>query len=291
MPVHDDLGKRMKENYESVTKTRLVRRMPVIIRIDGKAFHTFTKGFKRPFDDILVNCMNETMLYLCEHIQGCKLGYCQSDEISLLLTDYDKLNTSAWFDNEVLKMTSISASMATVAFNQALRRSITKYKDEKVGVEWCPIHDKYYNSLIRAVEQGAMFDSRVFNIPKEEVTNYFLWRQNDATRNSIESVGQAHFSARELHKKTCNQIQDMLFKYKDINWNDFDVDKKRGRCSIKEYYWLDKETKLEVPRQIFTDTNDTLNWQNSHVMRSRWVVDNNIPIFLNEGRDYVEKFV
>ena len=118
----DSLGDRMKENYENRAKTYLVRRMPVIIRLDGKAFHTFTRGLKRPYDEIFHNTMNQTMKYLCENIQGCKLGYTQSDEITLLLTDYDTLTTDAWFDNNVQKICSVSASMATMAFNKNLNK-------------------------------------------------------------------------------------------------------------------------------------------------------------------------
>lgn len=112
--TRDDLGDRMKDYYESRSKTRLTRRMPVIIRLDGKAFHTFTKGFKKPFDMIMVKAMQETMKYLCENIQGCVLGYTQSDEITLVLVDYNKLDTGAWFDYDVQKLCSVSASMATL---------------------------------------------------------------------------------------------------------------------------------------------------------------------------------
>ena len=134
MPIHDDFGKRMKENYENVSKTRLVRRMPVAIRIDGKAFHTFTRGFKKPFDWILIESMQETTKYLCENIQGCVFGYTQSDEITLILIDYDKLETCAWFDYEVQKLCSIAASMATMKFNKVF--------DEKTNEYWLP---KHYN--------------------------------------------------------------------------------------------------------------------------------------------------
>ena len=127
MSVHDDLGTRMKEFYEQVPKTRLVRRMPVAIRIDGKAFHTFTKGFCKPFDEVLIKSMQETTKYLCENIQGCVLGYTQSDEISLILIDYQRFETSAWFDYEVQKMCSIAASMATMAFNKFFERNIENF--------------------------------------------------------------------------------------------------------------------------------------------------------------------
>ena len=107
MPVHDDLGNRMKTFYEQIPKTKLMRRTPVIIRIDGKAFHTFTRGFKRPFDEILIKTMQETTKYLCENIQGCVLGYTQSDEITLVLVDYQRFESCAWFDYEIQKICSI----------------------------------------------------------------------------------------------------------------------------------------------------------------------------------------
>lgn len=96
--LNDSLGDRMKGFYEARSKTSLVRRMPVIIRLDGKAFHTFTKGFQKPFDSMLMKAMQETMKYLCENIQGCVLGYTQSDEITLVLVDYKKLTSEAWFN-------------------------------------------------------------------------------------------------------------------------------------------------------------------------------------------------
>ena len=127
MPVHDDLGTRMKDFYEGIPKTKLMRRTPVIIRIDGKAFHTFTRGFKRPFDEILIKTMQETTKYLCENIQGCVLGYTQSDEISLVLVDYQRFETSAWFDYEIQKMCSIAASMTTMAFNRIFEKKVKEF--------------------------------------------------------------------------------------------------------------------------------------------------------------------
>ena len=227
MPVNDELGRRMKEYYEQVPKTRLVRRMPVAIRLDGKAFHTFTRGFQKPFDDILIKTMQETMLYLCENIQGCIFGYTQSDEITLILQDYKKLDTAAWFDYEVQKMCSISASMATLVFNQKFKENVNSFFAGKVA-------DRYHSVMCLARDKGAMFDSRVFNIPKEEVTNLIYWRQLDATRNSIQMVGQANFSSKQLHKKSCSDIQDMLVNEKGINWNDFPTYLKRGTACVKD---------------------------------------------------------
>ena len=227
--LRDDLGKRMKTFYEQIPKTRLVRRIPVAVRIDGKAFHTFTKGFAKPFDENLMQAMQETMKFLCENIQGCVLGYTQSDEITLILIDYQKLNSDAWFDYEVQKMCSIAASMATMQINRIFAK-LTEGKEE----------------YQKARAMGAMFDARCFNIPKEEVANLVYWRQLDASRNSVLMVGQAHFSYREMYGKSCSMIQDMLME-KGINWNNFPVYQKRGSCCIKKIFqerrrWvIDKE--------------------------------------------------
>lgn len=267
----DSLGDRMKSHYENIPKTRLTRREPVIIRIDGKAFHTFTRGFQRPFDNILIESMQETMKYLCENIQGCKLGYCQSDEISLLITDYETINTAAWFDYQVQKMCSIAASMATLAFNRAFNEKVESANiDSYVGLN---VGFEYLSALDKAVEKGAMFDARCFSIPKEEVCNYFIWRQQDATRNSIQMVGQANFSHKELQCKSCNEIQDMLMLEKSINWNDFDTVKKRGSCCTK------------------TGIHAVVNIQSGEqVERLTWEIDKEIPIF-TQDRNYIERWI
>lgn len=267
MPVNDELGKRMKEFYEQVPKTRLVRRMPVMIRIDGKAFHTFTRGFQRPFDDILIKSMQQTMKYLCENIQGCVFGYTQSDEITLVLVDYKKLTSSAWFDYEVQKMCSISASMATMVFNKYfsnnVRMEIMDYRSSMVpqSIEIQQKMMKYHEALTNAMAKGAMFDSRCFNVPKEEVTNFVYWRQLDATRNSIQMVGQANFSHKQLQNKSCNMIQDMLFTEKGINWNDLPIVKKRGSACIKDaegHWFIDEDMPIlkttdEVDYRYYVD--------------------------------------
>ena len=229
MPVNDELGKRMKEYYEQVPKTRLVRRMPVAIRIDGKAFHTFTRGFEKPFDRTLILAMQNTMKKLCENIQGCIFGYTQSDEITLILKDYNKLNTSAWFDYEVQKMCSIAASMATLYFNQEFRTLLNTTMDWKVGLSKTDI------AHMCARYKGAMFDARCFNIPKEEVANLIYWRQTDAYRNSRQMAGQAYFSAKELNGKSCTKIVEMLKGERGIDFdNDYSSYEKYGTVCYKE---------------------------------------------------------
>ena len=267
----DSLGDRMKQ-YEGIPRINLMRRNPVIIRIDGKAFHTFTRGFRRPFDDILIESMQETMKYLCENIQGCKIGYCQSDEISLLLVDYENINTAAWFDYQVQKMCSIAASMATLAFNRAFEEIV-----EALNFDWPMevegINSDYLSALYRAREKGAMFDARCFSIPKEEVCNYFLWRQNDCVRNSIQMVAQANFSHKQLQNKSCDELQEMLWQEKNINWNDFETVKKRGSCCTKtgKHTVVNAQTGEQIERLI-------------------WEIDTEIPIF-TQDRNYIERFV
>lgn len=273
MPVRDDLGVRMKTFYEQIPKIKLMRRTPVAIRIDGKAFHTFTRGFQKPFDAVLMKSMQETMQYLCKNIQGCVFGYTQSDEITLILVDYKKLTSSAWFDYEVQKMCSIAASMATMAFNkyfaENVANKILEYKTSMVPqcVEIQQEIKEYHDTLRAAVNKGAMFDARCFNIPKEEVTNLVYWRQLDATRNSIQMVGQANFSHKELQNKTCNDIQDMLMLQKGINWNDFPVDCKRGAACIR----------------VNTESDDTI--------RCEWKIDKNMPMLKGDDRDYLDKLI
>ena len=281
------IGDRMKNNYENITRYYLTRRMPVIIRVDGRSFHTFTKGFKKPFDDILVKTMQYTMKYLCENIQGCVLGYTQSDEISLVLTDYAEITTDAWFGNNLQKMCSVSASMATMAFNKYFAQEVDRWGAETFGYEWYEggTNDpevintpewKLAGTYSKVIDNGAMFDARAFNIPKEEVCNYFIWRQQDSARNSIQSVGQANFSDKELHKKSTKDIQDMLITQKDINWNNYATTLKRGSCCIKTD---DSLTEYDEVGNIC-----------GYIQRSKWVIDNEIPIF-TQDRNYVEKLI
>lgn len=274
MPVHDDLGCRMKTFYEQIPKTELMRRCPVAIRIDGKAFHTFTRGFQKPFDEVLIKSMQGTMKYLCENIQGCVLGYTQSDEITLILVDYKKLTSSAWFDYEVQKICSIAASMATMAFNKAFSKNVEDFEQYyATEYEMCQIYTK-------AVNKGAMFDARCFNIPKEEVTNLVYWRQLDASRNSIQMVGQANFSHKELQNKSCNDIQDMLMTQKGINWNDLPTYQKRGSCCVRNKIVIETDSVMATAQ--LRDTSKSEN---------EWIIDTDIPIFKGEGREYIDRLV
>ena len=248
--VAEKLGDRMKDFYENRSKTYLIRRTPVIIRIDGCHFHTFTKDLKKPYDDIFIKVMQLTCKDLCEHIQGCKIGYVESDEISLLITDYDTLQTDCWFSYSVQKICSVSASMAALYFNKNWTKMCNEYQFKSEA-------DKdYYQKIRRKEELGGYFDARAFNLPESEVVNYFIWRQNDATRNSIQGLAQAHFSQKQLQNLNNSQLQDKLMLEKGINWNDCKTVEKRGTCVKKN--------------------------------AGGWYIDNEIPIF-TQDRNYIEE--
>lgn len=253
MPVNDELGKRMKENYENRSKTYLLRRTPVAIRIDGKAFHTFTRGFKKPFDEILIKSMQDTTKFLCENIQGCVFGYTQSDEITLILVDYQELNSDAWFDYSVQKLCSVSASMATLVFN--------RFFNANMSYSTTPCY-------IEAAIQGAFFDARAFNIPREEVTNLLYWRQVDAMRNSVQMVGQAYFSQTQLNKKSAADIKEMLMEDVNINWNDFPIHQQRGTSCYKVGELVERNGEIHF--------------------QHKWKLDLEMPILNGEGRAHVD---
>lgn len=248
------LDERMKK-YEYVTRHYLMTRTPVIVRIDGKAFHTFTKGMKKPFDHIFMESMQDTMKYLCENVQGCVLGYCQSDEISLLLIDYDTLETSAWFDNNISKIISITSSLASVYFNQQFYINLVDYRVKNYKSKNRDV--EYENRLLANISSLPVFDSRAFNLSKEEVNNYFVWRQQDAIKNAIQMIGRAYFTHKELENKNGQDIVDMLDNIK-VNYHSYSTSEKRGTCCIK------------------TDKG--------------WELDKKIPIF-KDNKDYIEKLV
>lgn len=245
--MRDSLGNRIKEQYENRTRYFLPRRTYTIIRCDGKAFHSFTRGCDKPFDHKLMTAMDQTTIALCEEIQGAKFGFTQSDEISILLTDFESIQTCAWFDGNIQKMASIASSIATAAFNDI-------YKEKK---------------------NMALFDARVFTIPDPvEVHNYFVWRQQDASRNSVQMAARAVFSHKECDNKNVSELQEMLFQ-KGINWDKYTSGEKRGRAIIKEQYMLKTET-------------------GEAVQRSHWMAytgeegRNETPIF-TQDKDFLEK--
>ena len=253
----DSLGDRMKNNYENRAKAYLLRRTPVIIRLDGCHFHTFTRGFAKPFDKRLMEAMQETTLELCKNIQGCMFGYTQSDEITLVSVDYNNIDTDAWFDYSVEKMCSVAASMCTLYFNKIFSNKVDDFVLEHSLEEPTEEFTKLVAKYQKAVEVGATFDARCFNIPISEVVNAVLWRQQDCSRNSISSLAQAYFSHKQLEGKNGSQKQDMLMETHGINWNGLSTVEKRGTAVIK---------------------ND----------EGKWFIDEEMPILKGENRNYLE---
>lgn len=248
MENKDALGTRMQEQYEFRSRYHLPRRTYTIIRIDGKAFHTYTKDLERPYDMQLINDMSETARFLCQNIDGAKFAYIQSDEINILLTDFTTIHTQAWFDGNLAKLTSVSASMTTAKFNQLRPGKL------------------------------AYFDSRAFIIPEPvEVANYFIWRQKDATRNSISMTAQAFFSQKQCHGRSSDELQEMLWQEQGINWDHYPERFKRGSLVEKLHdpegchrYWC-----VTIP-PIFTQDN----WLAEHIPA--------LPSFEVEDKEPVE---
>ena len=282
-----EIENRMKELYENVPRTRLMRRCPVALRMDGKAFKHFTENFKKPYDRLFRDTMQETMLSLCQSIQGCVFGYTQSDEITLILVDYETFSQEAWFNYEIQKIVSTAASMTTMYFNKIFERKTREFVMENCylidsddsfspdsdfvsGDDFSPVENpdeelrRYVEIYKDAVSKGAMFDARCFNVPKEEVTNLIYWRQIGAIRNSIQMAARTHLSSTEVKNKTTKEMKQMLEQI-GITWEDYPMDCQRGACAIKE--------------------------QKDGDVRPHWYVDKNIPIFKGEDRDYVNRFV
>lgn len=244
------IGDRMK-NYEAVPQIKLTPRMPMIIRVDGRAFHTYTRGFNKPWDDCLTNTMNDVAHALMKEVQGAKLAYVQSDEVSVLTTDYEMHETQAWFDKKVQKVCSVAASVATGAFN------------DNISIKH--VHRKI-----------AHFDARCFVIPVEDVNNYFIWRQQDATRNSIQGLAHANFPHKQLQGVSTGQAKEKLLVEKEIDWDELELWKQRGWCvrRTKEIFQPDPKTQPDI--LVFERT----------VIESDW----DIPLFV-EDREYVEKLL
>lgn len=247
---NDSLGDRMKD-YENRLRYYTARKAHVVIRCDGRCFHSFTRGFKRPYDLDLITAMNMTAKYLCENISGAKFAFVQSDEISVVVTDFDTIYTEAWFNGNVQKITSISASLATAKFNEQV---------QALGIK-----------------KLATFDSRVFVLPNTtEVVNYAHWRQTDTTRNSIQMAARAMFSHKECDNKTCDELQEMLWQKHNINWNDYPVFFKRGRMVVK------RESSVPVT-YTHKKTGELITLP--EVCRSEWVIEE--PPIFTQDRDYI----
>ncbi len=221
-----DIDIRMKEQYEDRFRIMLPRRTYTIIRVDGRAFHTWTRGLKRPYCKELMAAMDEVALEMCRSISGAQMAYVQSDEVSILVTDFAKIDTNAWFDNNLQKLCSISASIATAKFNL---------------LPW----------VQQAAKGPAHFDSRVFQIPDPvEVCNYFVARQKDATRNSVSMLAQSYYSPSQLHGVSCEKMHDLIHEKGD-NWANHPVRFKHGGAIVKvmceSYTKQTKVGEVEIP--------------------------------------------
>lgn len=275
---NDNLGNRIK-NYEGITRQFLIPKVPTILRLDGIAFHTYTKKFKRPFDDVLINAMNETAIYLCSKIQGAKFAFVQSDEISIYLSDRDNIESQLWYKGNIQKIVSASASFAAAKFNQLMFIAECNKQHGNSAIDVLTKNDITSLKL-------AEFDSRVFQVPNDdEVLNTLLWRQNDCTRNSISSVAQSLYSHTELNKKNTKEMQELIFQ-KGQNWDKLDPLLKRGRFINKNTY-VNGSLAYKKNDNYYLDQNynELVLIDDNSVIRHKWEVIE-CPIF-SKQREFI----
>lgn len=261
MEAVETLADKMRK-FESVSSVKLEVKTPVLIRLDGKAFHTYTKGFNKPFDKDLSEVMQYVAMQLANEVQNIKFIYSQSDEISLLLTDWDNPNTDTWYGNRVQKLVSVSASYASVMFNQKVSQLVSKYWKLMMSRDIPYEEEKTYNDrydLLKSKKYSALFDGRAFNLPVEEVCNYFIWRYNDAKRNAIQALAQSQFSHKELNGVKTTEMIQMVKDKSGIDYNELSTVQKTGFA-------------------IYKDEEDN------------WKLDLDIPDFY-ENREFIEKWI
>ena len=249
------LHERMTQYYEGVTHSRtLTRRMPVIIRCDMECGKAFTSKLKKPWDDVFSKAMQRTTCEMAENIQGCVLGYTASDEISLLLLDYQELNTDAWFGYNIDKLVSSAASMATIFFFKNFVKEALYYEDS-LSEEDKTSNGEYLAVLNNKVQCSPIFDARAFNIPKEEVANYFLDRQRYTEKNSVSMLARHYFSHKEIEGKNGSQMKDMLVKEHNVNWDDCPIVYKRGVfCKKGSLFRIDKNSPIVSDDRDYIDS-------------------------------------
>jgi tRNA(His) guanylyltransferase len=262
--MNDDLGDRMKGNYEDRTRYLLPRRTYTILRLDGKAFHTYTKGLKKPFDGELFEDIDAAIIAMMPQIQGAVLAYTQSDEISILLCDFAQPTTSAWFDGNLQKVCSVSASIMTAEFNKLRWKRV--YEMERANNMEMSLQDRQIMKLNFPKLDTAYFDARVFTIADRiEVMNYFIWRNQDCSRNSVSMVAQSFFSHKELQGKSTPAMHDMLHGI-GKNWaTDYTDGEKNGRLIVKESFLQQSSDDIPISPSV------KLEKLNQTVLRSRWV--------------------
>lgn len=232
--MDDALGDRMKGYESAEAGRRLMPLVPVMARIDGRCFSSFTRGMRRPYDPTMSEAMIEATVALVKETNAC-MGYTQSDEITLAWHSTDP-KSQIWFDGRVLKMASQLAALATLHFYRYVVVAMPDY-----------------------AHRLPTFDARVWSVPNRvEGANVFLWREWDATKNSLTMLASEHFSHKELHGKNGRDKHDMLHA-KGINWNDYPEFFKRGtyvqRRTVMKSFSHEELSKLPPKHEAHANPN------------------------------------
>jgi tRNA(His) 5'-end guanylyltransferase len=209
----DSLGDRIKA-YERAFDYKLPPNQPVIIRVDGRSFHTFLRGVDKPFDEPFIDCMRYAMRMVAGDMSGFKLAYHQSDEVTFLITDYDTHTTEGWFGYELNKLLSITASEFGGYFNKA--------------------YDACTTGRTNQFSRPAVFDARAFVVPQDDAPNVFIWRQRDWERNSLQMLARSHFSHKDLKNKNRGDMHEMLHSV-GVNWADLTSYLKNGTFYTQDH--------------------------------------------------------
>jgi Uncharacterized conserved protein len=226
-----DTLKQKCEYYRSLTDYKLMPNTYVLAMVDGHRFSKLIKNkFDKPFDDLFIKMMNETAKYLCENIQGVKFAYTQSDEISIVITDFDTPMTDSYFSFRLCKMQSLIAAMATAKFNQMYAKLANDYK----GFGLKKFDMKEYPTYT--------FDCKVWTVPiANDAYAWFLYRQTDCIKNSKAQTAQTYLSHKELVGLTSDEMIAKLKNEKGIDWYDFENGKKYGRLIRKVETPMEKD--------------------------------------------------
>lgn len=248
------------EGYANKYKIKLQKKTPVFVVIDGRSFKTFTKGFERPMDSVFNKAMQETMKFLCDAAQGCVFGYTASDEITLVLTDYCRWNSAAWFDYDLTNLCSAAASIATDAFARYFIEAVDNFEEIYDGENKETLLEAYE----RAIDVGATFTANCFNVPENRVTEMIYWKQLDHRRHAIQSLGRQYYTRPELLGKCNDEVIDML-KEKGIYWEDMPTEMKHGSCCHKGV--------------------------NPLAQKKSWNIDTEMPMLNETNRDYLQDII
>ena len=249
------------KKYEESSATKLAKKTPVFIKLNVCSYAQMTKHLRKPYDVIFANAMQHTMMSICEVAHGAIFAYSNFDEITVVLTDYHKLNSNAWFSYDVQKMSSVVSSIATVEFNSEFNKLVQEFEKDYSGANKENLLVEYK----KLAEHKIMFSSHCFNVPENRVCDMLYWRQKECTKNIIQSIGRMYFENDVLVGKCNDEILEMLRETYGIDWVNLPVELKRGVACTKG--------------------------SNPFSKKKNWAIDKHMPLLIEPNQDYIKKIL